>query len=51
MKHVILTGEVGAGKSTVLDKILQLLDARAEGIETGAYTPREEKEKTLYMRA
>ena len=51
MKHVILTGEVGAGKSTVLDKILQLLDARAKGIETGAYTPREEKEKTLYMRA
>lgn len=51
MKHVILTGEVGAGKSTVLDKILQLLDAQAEGVETGAYTPREEKEKTLYMRA
>lgn len=51
MRHVILTGEVGAGKSTALRQMLRLLDVRAEGIKTGAYAPREAKEKTLYMRA
>ena len=51
MRHVILTGEVGAGKSTVLKKTLQLLEARPEGIQTGAFEPREEREKQLYMRA
>lgn len=51
MRHIILTGEVGAGKSTVLERTLQLLDAHVEGIKTGAYEPREAKKKTLYMRA
>jgi len=51
MRHVILTGEIGAGKSTVFSKTLCLLDARTEGIETGAYEPRGAREKTLYMRA
>jgi len=51
MRHVILTGEIGAGKSTALERTLRLLDVRAEGIRTGAYAPREVREKTLYMRA
>jgi len=51
MRHVILTGEVGAGKSTALEKALRLLDAQTEGIWTGTYESREERQKTLYMRA
>jgi len=51
MRHVILTGEIGAGKSTVLAQTLRLLHVQAEGIQTGAYEPREAQEKTLYMRA
>ena len=51
MRHVILTGEIGIGKSTVFAGVLRMLGVQAEGIQTGAYEPREAKEKTLYMRA
>ena len=51
MRHIILTGAIGVGKSTVLKETLRLLSVHTEGIQTGAYAPREAKEKTLYMRA
>lgn len=51
MRHVILTGEVGIGKSTVLERTLNLLNVRTEGMWTGADAPRDAHEKTLYMRA
>jgi len=51
MRHVILTGEVGIGKSTVIKRTLHLLGVHAEGIQTGAYEPRDAREKTLFLRA
>ena len=50
-RHVLLTGEIGAGKSTVLRATLQLLDVRAEGIETYYPEERGAQTKTLYLRA
>ena len=51
-RHVLLTGEVGSGKSTALLKTLALLGGvRAAGIETYYPEPRGAQEKSLYMRA
>lgn len=51
-RHVFLTGEVGAGKSTALLRTLALLgDVRAQGVQTYYAEMRGEETKTLYLRA
>lgn len=50
-RHVVLTGAIGVGKSTVMDRALARLSLRGEGIKTGAYEAREAEKKTLYLRA
>lgn len=50
-RHVLLTGEIGAGKSTVLRRTLALLDVRAGGIETYSPEPRGVLPKRLFLRA
>jgi len=50
--HVLLTGEIGAGKSTALLRTLALLGGvRAMGLQTHYDEPREAEGKALYLRA
>lgn len=51
IRHVLFTGEIGAGKSTALRRMLTLLDADARGIETYSPEPRGVLPKTLFLRA
>lgn len=50
-RHVLLTGEIGAGKSTALRAALARMEIRADGIETYSPQPRGVLPKTLYLRA
>ena len=51
-RHVLITGEIGAGKSTALLRTLALLgDIRAQGVQTYYMETRGEETKTLYLRA
>lgn len=51
-RHVFLTGEIGAGKSTALAKTLALLGGiRVMGLQTYYEEPRGADGKTLYLRA
>ncbi|MBR2943314.1 MAG: AAA family ATPase [Clostridia bacterium] len=50
--HVLLTGEIGAGKSTALRRTLERLPgAAAMGLQTYYEEPRGTMERTLYLRA
>lgn len=51
IRHVLFTGEIGAGKSTALRETLALLDMPAWGIETYSPEPRDAQERTLCLRA
>lgn len=51
IRHVLFTGEIGMGKSTALRRMLSLLDARVQGIETYSPEPRGITPKRLYLRA
>ena len=51
-RHVFLTGEIGCGKSTALQKTLELLPGlKAQGIQTYYSEPRGSEIKRLYLRA
>ena len=51
-RHVLLTGEIGCGKSTVLAGTLALLGpVSMGGVQTYYEEPRSSEQKTLYLRA
>ena len=50
-RHVLFTGEIGAGKSTALRRTLALLGMNAKGLETYSPEPRGAAVKHLYLRA
>ncbi len=47
--HVFLTGEIGAGKSTVIRKVLASLDIRPGGFVTGFGPERASPDRRLYL--
>lgn len=49
--HVLLTGEIGSGKSTALKRTLALLDLCAQGLQTYYPQARGEEGRELYLRA
>ena len=49
--HVLLTGEIGSGKSTALKRTLALLDLCVQGLQTYYPQARGEEERELYLRA
>ena len=50
-RHVLLTGEIGTGKSVALARTLAHLEGvRAEGVQTYYPEPRGAQSKTLYLR-
>ena len=50
--HVLLTGEIGSGKSTAFAKTLALLGGvKALGLQTHYPQQRDAQERTLYLRA
>ena len=49
-RHVVLTGEIGAGKSTALQAVLGRLGVCAQGLETYCPQARGVLPKELYMR-
>ena len=51
-RHVLLTGEIGAGKSTALHKTLELLQGvPVHGLQTYYAEAREAQNRQLYLRA
>lgn len=51
IRHVLFTGEIGVGKSTVLRRMLALLGADARGIETYSTESRDAQCRRLFLRA
>lgn len=49
-RHVLLTGEIGSGKSTALQKTLLLLGLSAKGLQTYYPQARGGAERKLYLR-
>ena len=51
-RHIFLTGEIGCGKSTALQRTLSLLPSvRVKGLQTHYSEPRGSEVKRLYLRA
>ena len=48
-KHIFLTGDVQVGKSTVIDKVLSLLDVSVGGFRTAFDADRAKENRWLYL--
>ena len=51
IRHVLLTGEIGIGKSTVLQKTIKALGLSVGGLQSYSLQARGVLPKTLYLRA